>query len=233
MLPEAADGTVAFSWEGVRATVRVSGASAVSMDLTSTFPAGNARFHVFVDGGGMTNLSITPAKRQVYHLATLDPATTHDVVVWYITDPISLSWPDLPPGYVQRVNSFVIDGGQFNQAPAPSTRRLQIIGDSITAGNQIDHVTCAPDHYGTYGAKLCERFDASCQTLAISGKGIYENCCDGNVTMTELFKYVHGDGTVCRCGWVWLWWLWCGGNGGDGDDDHVDDDDDDDDDDDG
>jgi hypothetical protein len=34
---------------------------------------------------------------------------------------------------------------------------------------------------------LCQQFGADCQTLAVSGKGIYQNCCDGDVTMTDLF----------------------------------------------
>merc|ERR1711957_499033 len=58
----------------------------------------------------------------------------------------------------------------------------------ITAGNQIDAGDCLPDHSGTYGAKLCEHFAANCTTLAISGKGIYQNCCDDDVTMSELYR---------------------------------------------
>ena len=41
---------------------------------------------------------------------------------------------------------------------------------------------------GTYGARMCQHFNADCQTLATSGKGIYVNCCDTNVTMTELYR---------------------------------------------
>lgn len=58
----------------------------------------------------------------------------------------------------------------------------------ITAGNQIDKATCKPDHQGTYGAKLCEDFGANCTTTAISGKGLYANCCDTNVTMDVLAR---------------------------------------------
>lgn len=60
-------------------------------------------------------------------------------------------------------------------AAAPRTRSLFFIGDSITAGNQIDPGTCTDDNWGSYGAKLCRRFDADCTTAAISGAGIFDN----------------------------------------------------------
>merc|ERR1711920_1160153 len=55
---------------------------------------------------------------------------------------------------------------------------------------QINKADCKPDHSGTYGALLCEHFEANCSTLAISGKGIYQNCCDADVTMSELYKRI-------------------------------------------
>lgn len=42
----------------------------------------------------------------------------------------------------------------------------------------------------SYGALLCAAFGADCQTQAISGKGIFENCCDGNETMTSIAKRI-------------------------------------------
>ena len=53
---------------------------------------------------------------------------------------------------------------------AGEQRRLDIYGDSITAGNQINPVTCQPDWAGTYGRLLCEDFGANCTCAAISGK---------------------------------------------------------------
>lgn len=158
------------------------------MHLNSSF-AHSSRLHVISNGTVVSNVTVNPGSATYTLLAGLTPSETYSFTVWYITDPIALSWPDLPPLFIS-VSWFAIDSGTFGPSPAPRTRRLQIIGDSITAGNQIDKATCEPDHHGTYGAKLCERFEASCQTLAISGKGIYENCCDANETMTELYKRV-------------------------------------------
>lgn len=49
-----------------------------------------------------------------------------------------------------------------------------------------------PDHSGTYEAQLCSSFNANCTTLAISGFGLYENCCPAleNITMSSLVPLV-------------------------------------------
>ena len=183
-------GAVAFSWEGVQASFTVSQASSVTMIVSSTFPHGASKFHVLVDKVLHSNVSVVGGSRSVsvQLLSNLDRSTSHVVTLWSITDPIALTWPNLPPASLE-IESFSSDG-LFLLPPQPKTRRLKIIGDSITAGNQIDKASCQPDHWGTYGAKLCRYFDANCTTLAISGKGLFENCCDNNVTMVELAKRV-------------------------------------------
>ena len=180
-----APSNVSFSWEGVQARFSVSGASALFATYTSGGAYGN--FHTLIDGVLAHNFtisrSLTPANVTI---ATGLSPDAHDVVVWYATDPISVTWPTLPV-WVHSFAAFASDG-VLAAGPAKPARRLQIIGDSITAGNQIDPVTCADDHFGSYGSILCASFGADCQTLAISGKGIYQNCCDENATMTELYR---------------------------------------------
>ena len=180
---------VSFSWEGVMASFTVSGASQISVLASSRIPGtATGLFHTLVDGTLVKNWTLgnTEAPANISIAVGLVPGAAHTVSVWYATDPIVASWDALPP-WSHSFHAFATDGtfGPPIQKPA---RRLQIIGDSITAGNQIDPVTCAADHIGTYGARLCQKFDADCQTLAISGKGIFVNCCDLNVTMTTLFE---------------------------------------------
>merc|ERR1719336_885760 len=145
------------------------------MKLASTFSNSNAdpQFRIFVDGALAANLSAHRAGRQHSDftlIANLDPAAAHQITVWYITDPISLDWNNLPNQWLS-ISSFSTDGS-FGAAPAQRQRRLQIIGDSISAGNQVN-ADCSPDHSGTYGALICEHFGANCTTTAISGKGLY------------------------------------------------------------
>jgi len=181
----AAPGNVSFSWEGVQASITVSGATYVTLLASSRAP-GACAFHTMVNGALHSNWSFAAsAPANVTVAAGLSPRDTLTVTVWYATDPVTVSWDSLPP-WSHSFHAFATDGA-FGAPPQKPARRLQIIGDSITAGNQIDPATCADDHLGTYGARLCQLFDADCQTLAISGKGLYVNCCDKDVTMTELF----------------------------------------------
>ena len=113
----------------------------------------------------------------------------------YVADPITLSWPNLPAFDRQTTHAFRVGGGGGGASAAAITpqppvnkhqRRIDIYGDSITAGNAIDPETCDHDWSGSYGKLLCEDFGANCTCQAISGKGIYHNCCDNGVTMNEI-----------------------------------------------
>ena len=109
-----------------------------------------------------------------------------------MTDPVYNTWPNLDCiGCYQSIMSFTTDG-TISQGISRS-RNILIIGDSITAGNGLispcpssPNATCA-DLSVSYGALLCNEIDANCTTLAVSSKGIYENCCDNyNITMKDF-----------------------------------------------
>ena len=46
---------------------------------------------------------------------------------------------------------------------------------------------------------LCEDFGANCTCQAISGKGIYHNCCDNGVTMNEIGLNILPGEPSCYC----------------------------------
>jgi hypothetical protein len=86
-----------------------------------------------------------------------------------------------------------------------ATRRMVVIGDSITAGTNLRRpigdasygIPMAPstpisgimdDYPQTYQAQLCQAFGANCSTIAYGGKGMYKNCCDEGTTMPEFFQ---------------------------------------------
>lgn len=169
-------GTVSFLWEGVQASVMVSNSTTVSVTLASYLARGF--FRVYVDS--VTDSSLLPISPSAAYPVTLaqglDPAVPHLITLYYITDPITMTWPKLPsPGTSVVVLGFEADG-DFAPPSPPLSRRLLVIGDSISAGNQINATTCMDDHSGTYTRHLCDLFGANCTTLAISGIGLYENC---------------------------------------------------------
>jgi len=141
-LDTAAPGGVAFSWEGTQATVAFSGASSLSMVIRSTDRVGTSRFRLLVDGSAMPDpIDVAAGVNATVLLASGLSTASHVVTLWSITDPIAMSWPVIQNGSTS-VLSFVTDAGVFTASPPLPTRRLRIIGDSITAGNQISNVTC-------------------------------------------------------------------------------------------
>lgn len=183
-----ATGSVMFSWEGVSTTMKVGPGATKLIALIASEKSG-PRFHVILDEESIPVSNITlpagVAPAPVILVDGLDSSTEHMVTLWHITDPITLDWPYLASSNVT-ITGFESDAGSIT--PVQSLKRsLLFIGDSITAGNQIDEVTCEDDHWGSYGAQLCRYFNANCTTSAISGKGLLENCCDDNETMAELW----------------------------------------------
>ena len=187
----------------------------VAMQFSSGFPnthlepctgakpaCGVAGLHVYVNGVLKNNITLpwgagSGQNNTATWITLLDGvqcgASSCVVQGIYIADPITLSWPNLPAFDRQTTHAFRVGGGGVPVAlitPQPplskQQRRIDIYGDSITAGNQINPETCDHDWSGTYGKLLCEDFGANCTCQAISGKGIYHNCCDDNVTMNEI-----------------------------------------------
>ena len=86
-------------------------------------------------------------------------------------------------------------------APTPRARRIELVGDSIsagygsrgsaaTAGCQVDDITSGNAY--TYNYQLAEAFDADITPIAWSGKGMYENCCDSGIKMPALYLQTLG-----------------------------------------
>ena len=216
-----AAGTVKYAWAGVGFTLDIDVAQPqpttnapddtplLAVLATSTFSnAGILHVYATNTASGtrsVQNVSLPTSKSSSATLVplilpgALEPGSSYTVRAIYITDPITLSWPVLPGANIQVAHSFEFGPGVSVAAhpPSPLKRRLDIYGDSITAGNQINATTCAPDWSGTYGRLLCDDFGANCTVAAISGKGIFHNCCDNNETMTAIaLRKLPGDPTT-------------------------------------
>jgi hypothetical protein len=233
-------GVVAFDSEGARVDFVVSGATSVSVRVTSTFlsaPRGIAdsegdvnaalraysgyaaaaegvvaparafprvlqdgtfpKFGVFramVDGArvfeGQDGVVVLPGASVLYPvIGGLDSSSSHNVSVWYTTDAVYNTWPDVNcPGCEMRVEAVQTDG---TITPAATrTRRALIIGDSITAANQVTK-PCSNasdnDHSRSYASLICEHFEVNCTTIAVSSKGLHDNCCDSLPTTVPDF----------------------------------------------
>jgi len=114
-------------------------------------------------------------------------------IIEIMSPPYMNASPNQDIGYV----SFRTDGDFINiTSYNRNTRRLVIIGDSITAACALVAFPPAPcsdttgwqsDYTLSYGHLLCNNFSANCTSIAVSGKGLIANCCDQGPTMPDYF----------------------------------------------
>ena len=153
-----------FAWSGSSVSTHFTGTS-ISARLHDD---GTNVFQVIVDGTPTSTLGTGPS-RELYPLAMGLSPGEHRVELYKRTE--------ARVGEVQFV-SFVPTQGERLVPSSPNvTRRIELIGDSITAGygNEGLSPTCAfspatENEYATYGAVASRELDAEHVTLAWSGR---------------------------------------------------------------
>jgi lysophospholipase L1-like esterase len=114
-----------------------------------------------------------------------------------------------------RFQGFDFAGGQLLAPPAPSERRIEIVGDSITAGygNEGADMNCgfSPDtenHYLTYGALSARALGAELSTVAWSGKGVVCNYGDDASSCTDPLPPYYDRTLPARADSAWDFSRW-------------------------
>lgn len=156
-----------MGWSGVGLVIRFDGAGAsVELDDKGRY------FTVVVDGALQPTLT-TQGGPQSYVLAEGLAPSEHTVELYRRTE-----------GSFGRtiILGLTIDGELL--APPPVTRRIEVIGDSISAGygnegvDPCDFSAATENHYLTYGAVAARQLGAELHTIAWSGKGLVYNFGD-------------------------------------------------------
>ncbi len=168
---------VRMGWSGVGLVARFDGTGVtVQMDDQSQY------LTVVVDGAVQPRLA-TSGGLQDYVLAAGLPAGEHVVELYRRTE------GSFGP---TAVHDVIIEGELL--APPPVERRMEIIGDSITAGygnegtDPCNFSADTENHYLTYGAVAARTVGAELHTIAWSGKGVVYNYGDDvNEPMPELY----------------------------------------------
>jgi lysophospholipase L1-like esterase len=179
---------VRMGWSGVGAVVRFAGTGAsVTLDDAARW------FTVVVDGAVQPPLA-TSGGVQTYPLATGLPAGEHTVELYRRTE--GSFGPTVVLG-------FELEGELL--PPPAVTRRIEVIGDSISCGyGNEGEAPCSfsaetENHYLTYGAFAARALGAELSTVAWSGKGmVYNYGDDKNEPMPTLY-----DRTVATEGAAW------------------------------
>lgn len=156
-----------FGWAGSAMVARFDGTGA-----TIQLDGSDDRYQVIVDGKvSSTVLKVTSSGK--FQIAKDLPAGVHDVVVWRRSES---NWSNA--SYL----GLEVTGGQLVAPPDRPSRRIEIYGDSITAGYGLDgaNASCSmsqdnSNHYLTYGAVAARTLSAELHAIAWSGIGMYRN----------------------------------------------------------
>jgi lysophospholipase L1-like esterase len=156
-----------FGWVGSAMVARFDGTGA-----TIQLDGSDDRYQVIVDGkASSTVLKVTSSGK--FQIAKDLPAGVHDVVVWRRSES---NWSNA--SYL----GLEVTGGQLVAPPDRPSRRIEIYGDSITAGYGLDgaNASCSmsqdnSNHYLTYGALTARSLSAELHAIAWSGIGMYRN----------------------------------------------------------
>jgi lysophospholipase L1-like esterase len=156
-----------FGWSGSAMIARFQGTGA-----TLRIDGSPNQFAVVVDGVLAPVLKVVSGTTQ-YAVASALASGAHDLVVWKRTEGNQGS---------NRFLGLDVAGGQVVAPPAPPNRRIEIYGDSITAGYGLDGQgpNCSfsqdtENHYLTYAALTARALNTELHTVAWSGIGMVRN----------------------------------------------------------
>ncbi len=153
-----------FGWAGSAMVARFNG-TGVTIQLSGS----DDRYQIVIDGTPTSVLKVTASGK--YEVAKGLPSGTHEMELWRRTES---NWSQ--SSYL----GIEVTGGQLLAPPARPDRRIEIYGDSITAGYGVDGAgpNCSvsqdnSNNYLSYGSVAARALSAELHTVAWSGIGMY------------------------------------------------------------
>lgn len=199
---ELPDGTKAFDWEGSSVYLTVQNASYIAMNMNSTGTTGRFITYIYENadlGSPMpaSNVWVGPQAGPESQTYTIVSSMGRDVVytvrIFLDNEP---SFTGASPTAFFQFAGIQTDGSLL--PPPTFARHIEIVGDSITVGyGSNGGGPCAVNavsssHWVDYSQQLCRNFSAACSTVAWSGKGMYQNCCDAGTKMPQYYLQTRG-----------------------------------------
>jgi Carbohydrate esterase 2 N-terminal/GDSL-like Lipase/Acylhydrolase family len=180
-----------FAWPGTGFTARFNGTSAkVSMKTNQV-----DYFQLVVDG--QVKLLTTQVGAHDYDVAQNLPAAEHTLTLWRRTE------NNAGVAEVTKVD-FV---GTLLSPPPPSSKRLEIVGDSISVGFGVECQTQAEafsfateNNYQTYEAITARDLGAELMTMAWSGMGMWRDVGGSNASQMPE-RYLRAIGSEDASKW--------------------------------
>jgi lysophospholipase L1-like esterase len=171
-----------IAWPGTALVARFEGSGAwLHVHGSSDY------FGVVLDGEEVAVVAATPA-RERYPLVTGLDAGPHDLIVTKRTEALVSE--------AQILGLEPAPGGRLLDPPPPGERRLELVGDSVTAGfgvlgaNETCPFSPATEDWGeSYGALAARALDAEAHVIAWSGRGACRNYAgEPGAPMPALFE---------------------------------------------
>lgn len=157
------------AWSATTIKANFSG-TGIGANLVSV---GDNWYNIIIDGVVRTPVNVPAGTNGVVTLASGLASGNHTIELVRRTE----AWV----GDVQ-FKGFTVTGGQLLAAPTPSSRRIEFIGDSISAGygnegaNQYQTFTTKNENaYLAYGPVTARALNADSFVIAWSGKGLMRN----------------------------------------------------------
>lgn len=186
-----------FAWSGTGVVANFSGSS-VSVRLN-----GGQQYTVLVDGVLQPKLVSTGG---LDSLASGLAEGPHQVELYRRTE--------ANQGEAQLLG-FDFAGGQLLAPPPAAERRIELVGDSISAGygNEGADMNCpftpeTENHYLTYGALAARELRAELSTVAWSGKGVVCNYGDDAASCSEPMPTYYDRILPARANSAWDFSAW-------------------------
>jgi lysophospholipase L1-like esterase len=158
-------------WSDARVIVRFDGVQASVTMTDTTYGGGNAYWDVTVDGVLAPSPLALSQGQATYALATGLEAGIHTIELWKRTE-ANVSTTE--------IDGFDFGGGALLAPPAAPSRRIEFLGDSVSAGfgdlGAGPACTFAPsteDSHVAFPGLVATAFGADHQNLAYSGCGVH------------------------------------------------------------
>ncbi|KYR02412.1 esterase [Tieghemostelium lacteum] len=176
------DGYYSFSWSGTQIQLTVVNTTSLQVVLNSS---GQNLFNVFINSVLTLIVNVTSTTPSGYGLVdyALDPQQEYIVLITHRNEPLC--------GIVQFYGLIADDGVSVSEYQFQQSRKIEIIGDSITCGygnlgvNPCPFTPATEDNYLTYGVMTAQALNAEFYIEAWSGKGVVRNFDYPNITSPD------------------------------------------------
>ncbi len=188
-------GSLQYAWPGVNIHASFTGTQASMMVNNAS---GNNRVTVVVDGGAPKTLALVSGQSTI-SLASGLASGMHELLIWRNTE--------ASPGDLTTFSGLTGFGaaGGLLAPPAAPTRRIEMVGDSLSVGAGVEgDATCTggidayTNNYLAYGSVAARALSADVVTIAYSGIGVYRNFGEtiptaASLTMPRRYPYAIPD----------------------------------------